>query len=625
METTLESSAPDSPPSRRKRLPKWAVGYLEPFLEPPNPDSPEELRWRMPPWAGVCEAVLFLAFMVFFLAYGLTPYFGGDGMGLVGADEPRYAQIAHEMLVRFDAAHTLKGQLSACVTPYLYGHPWLEKPALYYWRAMFLFQDFGVHDWSARLPSTTFAFVMIGLIYLHMRRFRPGGHLDAALITVACAGIIGFSRGASTDMQMAAPLAIGLLGWYAWYETDSKFWLYDIYFFTGLATLAKGPVAPFLAIIIIAAFAFLRREWSILRRSLWWPGVALYFAMVLPWFIAVQHQNPTFFREFFLEHNLERFTTDRYQHVQPFWYYLVVVVLAMMPWTVIAIRALADGIHTSVCEWQLRHSSNCKPCANRPGDAFPEFLVLWALIPIVFFSFSQSKLPGYILLSIPPLAILTGDYLFRCRRPGLNRWVLLGHAVLCGVMTTFVLLLPWFVTHGAKMPPTHALAAALLAAFGASLLILIVVKGFGVARLRVVTCGVLVVLVLFLYGVGPFFGIPEAGATKRVIHLLDRAYSARPLADRLASLVPADETVAVFRVRRDMEYGLSFYRNREVVNYEDSGVPDGQHLLVVRVAGRNGADLHTAAALDEYLEGRHYEQLFTWPEQGLVVYLVGSR
>jgi 4-amino-4-deoxy-L-arabinose transferase-like glycosyltransferase len=95
-------------------------------------------------------------------------------------------------------------------------------------------------------------------------------------------------------MQMAAPLAIGLLGWYAWYETDSKFWLYDIYFFTGLATLAKGPVAPFLAIVIVAAFAFLRREWSILRRSLWWPGVVLYFAMVLPWFIAVQYQNPTF-------------------------------------------------------------------------------------------------------------------------------------------------------------------------------------------------------------------------------------------------------------------------------------------------------------------------------------------
>jgi 4-amino-4-deoxy-L-arabinose transferase-like glycosyltransferase len=568
---------------------------------------------------------VFLAFTIFFLVYGLTPLMGGDGLGLVGADEPRYAQIAHEMLVRFDSADTLKGRLSACVTPYLYGHPWLEKPALYYWRAMFLFQDFGVHDWSARLPSTTFAFIMIGLIYLHMRRFRPGGHLDAALITVACVGIIGFSRGASTDMQMAAPLAIGLLGWYAWYETGSKFWLYDIYFFTGLATLAKGPVAPFLAALIIAAFALLRREWAIVRRSFWWPGMLLYCAMVLPWFIAVQHQNPTFFREFFLEHNLERFATDRYEHTQPFWYYLVVVVLAMMPWTVVAVRALIDGIQTSVTEWRLRHSRSAAHCASHPGDAFPEFLVLWALIPILFFSFSQSKLPGYILPSIPPLAILTGDYLFRRRQPGLNRWILLGHALLCGIMTVAALLLPWFVAHGAQIPPAHALLAAALAACGATLLILIVTRGFGVARLRLVTCGVLVVLVLFLYGVGPFFGIPEVSATKRVIHLLDRTYSARPLEERLATISPKSQTIAVFRVRRDIEYGLSFYRNREVVNYKQSGVPDEQHLLVARVTGRGGADLHTSAALEEYLEGRDYEEVFSWPEQGLEVYLVGAR
>ena len=339
----------------------------------------------------------------------------------------------------------------------------------------------------------------------------------------------------------------------------------------------------------------------------------------------MQHQNPTFFREFFLEHNLERFATDRFQHVQPPWYYLVVVVLATMPWTVIALRALVDGIQTSVAEWRIRHRSMSKRRPSRPGDAFPEFLVLWALIPIVFFSFSQSKLPGYILPSIPPITILTGDYLFRRRKPGLNRWELLGHAALCGVMTMFALLLPWFVVHGAKMPPMPALTVATLAALGAALLILIVVNGFGVARLRLATTSVLVVLVLFLYGVGPFFGIPEVAATKRVIRVLDHAYSARPLADRLAAFVPADETVAVFRVRRDIEYGLSFYRNREVVNYEESGVPDGQHLLVVRVTGRGGADLHTQAALDEYLEARHYEQLFPWPEQGLVVYMVSSR
>jgi 4-amino-4-deoxy-L-arabinose transferase-like glycosyltransferase len=243
----------------------------------------------------------------------------------------------------------------------------------------------------------------------------------------------------------------------------------------------------------------------------------------------------------------------------------------------------------------------------------------------LFFSFSRSKLPGYILPSIPPIAILTGDYLFRRRKPGLSRWVLISHAVLSGIMTMATLLLPWFVVHGPQMPPVNKVIAAGLAAVGATLLILVVVKGFGVARLRLVTIGVLMVLVLFLYGVGPVFWIPEIDATKHVISLLDRAYSARPLAERLATLAPADETVAVFRVRRDVEYGLSFYRNREVVNYEQSGVPDGQHLLVVRVAGRGGIDLHSEAALEEYLEGRHYEQLFAWPEQGLVVYLVGSR
>ena len=611
---------------------------VETIQEPSAPDSPQGWRMRLPRWGTVCEGAVFLCFTLFFLLYGQTPLTGGDGLGLVGADEPRYAQIAHEMLDRFDSAHTLRGRLSACVTPYLYHKPWLEKPALYYWRAMFVFQDFGVHDWAARLPSATFAFLMVALIYLHMRRFRPGGHLDAALITVACAGIMGFARGASTDMQMAAPLAIGLLGWYAWYETDSKFWLFDIYFFTGVATLAKGPVAPFLALVIVSAFAALRREWSVLRRSFWWPGALLYFAIVLPWFIAVQHQNPDFFQVFFLEHNLERFATNRYEHQQPFWYYLAVVLLAVMPWTVIALRALADGIRTSVCEWRARHSSKCKPCAGQPGDAFPEFLVLWALIPILFFSFSQSKLPGYILPSIPPITILTGDYLFRRRQPGLNRWVLLGHALVCGIMTMVTLLLPWFVAHGRQMPPARALVVALLASSGAALLILVVVKGFGVSRLRLATTGVLMVLVLFVCGVGPFFGIPAIAQTKRVIQLLDRTYSARPLAEKLATQAPAGETVAVccvlrdrvipdkrYSFPRDIEHGLSFYRNRQVVNYTDEGVPDEQHLLVVQVTGHGGVDLHAQDALDEYLEGRHYEQLFSWPERGLVVYMVGGR
>ena len=102
--------------------------------------------WQNASPAVAAEIGVLLAFSVFFLFYGLVPIFGGSVLGLVGADEPRYAQIAREMLARHDY-----------ITPILYGKPWLEKPALYYWRAMFAFKEFGVHDWTARLPSASFA------------------------------------------------------------------------------------------------------------------------------------------------------------------------------------------------------------------------------------------------------------------------------------------------------------------------------------------------------------------------------------------------------------------------------------------------------------------------------------
>jgi hypothetical protein len=155
-------------------------------------------------------------------------------------------------------------------------------------------------------------------------------------------------------------------------------------------------------------------------------------------------------------------------------------------------------------------------------------------------------------------------------------------------------------------------------------LILLVVQRWGVERLRVATCSVMVVLLLFLYGVGPFYGIPGVAASKRTIDLLDRSYSARPLAERSRRLCRRARRLPCSG-RRDMEYGLAFYRNHEVANYEEVGVPPEEHILVVRVAGKGGVDLGSQAALEEYLEGRHYEQLFSWPEQELVVYLVGKR
>ncbi len=95
---------------------------------------------------------------------------------------------------------------------------------------------------------------------------------------------------------------------------------------------------------------------------------------------------------------------------------------------------------------------------SRAGDAFPEFLVLWALFPIVFFTFSKSKLPGYILPSIPPITILTGDYLNRIRRIGLPNWLLWSHASACALVTFVIVLAPQHMMYGTLVPPAGWLA-----------------------------------------------------------------------------------------------------------------------------------------------------------------------
>ncbi|MGA7288872.1 MAG: glycosyltransferase family 39 protein, partial [Terriglobales bacterium] len=231
------------------------------------------------------DLLLLVAFCGFLFFYGLGAF------GLVGADEPRYAQVAREMLERSD-----------WVTPTLFGKPWLEKPPLYYWETMVAFRAFGVNDRAARLPGAFDAALLVAAIYFFLRRFRPGSEMDGALIAASCVGMVGFAHAAATDMPLAACFSIALLGWYAWYESGRRAYLSAFYIFVALGTLAKGPVAPALAAVIIFLFVGLRRDWRAVVRTLWSPGILLYLVVALPWYVAVQLRNPEFFRVFILEH-----------------------------------------------------------------------------------------------------------------------------------------------------------------------------------------------------------------------------------------------------------------------------------------------------------------------------------
>src|SRR5215813_9917318 len=167
------------------------------------------------------DVLLLAGFCAFLFFYGIGQF------GLIGADEPRYSQVAREMLDRGD-----------WVTPVLGGRAWLEKPPLYYWQAMLAYSVFGVSDVAARIPSAVDATLLVVAVYLFFRRFRRGVEVDAALITASCVGVIGYARAASMDMPLASTFSIGMLAWWTWKERGKNVYLALFYLFLALAMLA---------------------------------------------------------------------------------------------------------------------------------------------------------------------------------------------------------------------------------------------------------------------------------------------------------------------------------------------------------------------------------------------------
>jgi 4-amino-4-deoxy-L-arabinose transferase-like glycosyltransferase len=501
--------------------------------------------------------------IVLVVVCGFLFFYGLGAFGLVGADEPRYAQVAREMFERKD-----------WVTPTLGHQPWLEKPVLLYWEEMVAFRIFGVSDWAARVPSAFSAMLMIGAIYVFLRRFRPGSELDGALMTASCAAVVGFARAAATDMPLAANLSIALLAWYAWYESRERRWLLTAYAFLGLATLAKGPVAAGLFTVILLAFAAVRpkKDWRRMAQAFWWPGIVVYCAVTLPWFVAVQLRNPEFFRIFILEHNLARFGTNLYRHQQPFWYFLLVALIGLLPWTVFAIAAVTE----SARGWKAEGHG-----IFEGEDGLDVFLLLWLAIPIFFFSFSQSKLPGYILPALPAAPLLVASWVRRRTSSGhtgdrdyaSNKVTVILHAIVAGVMVMPCLLISRIVLVHRLPWGMGTLAAgifSLLVVFG----IVVALSGrFGLRLLHFST------LVPVLIAVGALIRLGGAA--------INEQDSARPVAMALtkseaALAAPSRLPVAVFQVPRQTEYGLNFYRNQIISSYDRGEIPAASHLLVTK-------------------------------------------
>jgi 4-amino-4-deoxy-L-arabinose transferase-like glycosyltransferase len=530
------------------------------------------------------DALLLAGFCAFLFFYGLAQF------GLIGADEPRYAQVAREMLERHD-----------WVTPVLGGRPWLEKPPLYYWQAMVAYSIFGVSDWAARLPSALDATFLVLAVYFFLRRFQCGLELDGALIVAASAGIVGYARAASMDMALAATFTIAMLAWWAWRESEKKTYLAIFYAALGLGMLAKGPVAPFLSAAIILLYAAAVRDGRVAVTTLWLPGIILFFAIALPWYFVVQLRNPEFFREFILQHNLERFSKNLYHHTEPFWYYVPVLALALIPWTVFVIAALIEPVRA----WWANRSSGSGSGVN-VDYRFGIFVSCWLFVPVIFFSISQSKLPGYILPAISAGGLLMANYL-RQNLPqseGTPLSVALAvlHALIAAAPIVPALLIAYILTQHRFPGGRPMLVALTVASILCVSIALTLMRRAGLRMLRFIT---LIPLVLTMGAVLKLGSVA-----------LDQKLSARPLAREIASLETQKLPLAIYHIPRELEYGLTFYRNQLTLNYDWGSVPQEEHLLV--------APENSQIEVAKLVAGRRVSYLGNFPAQHVDYYWIAA-
>ena len=503
-------------------------------------NSYRKISFRESSWAVLILLTLYVCYFSHLGAFGL-----------IGPDEPRYAWIARDMAESGD-----------WVTPRLYEKPWFEKPVLYYWAAAVCFKLFGVNEASARLPSAVSA--LLATLALAWLALRMGGWSAARwvlLLLPSTVGMIGFSHAVSTDMPFSAMLSIAMVcaavalnlvprnsseknpreklsadetseDVLAYRQTPKTSYLSLALFgfFLGLAVLAKGPVALILGGVAVFLWAALTKRWREVLRLFHPVAIGTFLLTSLPWYVLCALRNPDFFRIFIIEHNFKRYLTPEFQHIQPIWYYLPISILALLPW----IFWLA---------WFAKREN------RRDEGGYPRtavlFLAAWGVFPILFFSLSKSKLPGYILPAVLPLGFLISLAVTRALKSehALGRYVL-------GLIGVLLFASPSWIIFSKAHVRGPLVSLSIMVALAGGLIVI------GAALLRQTRAGLIcsVVLVLVL------LNLVYVSLGK-----LDAQLSARSCATQIG--VEHIANMYSFKLQRSWQYQLNFYLHREIVEW----------------------------------------------------------
>ncbi|MCP5247611.1 MAG: glycosyltransferase family 39 protein [Candidatus Accumulibacter sp.] len=323
--------------------------------------------------------VLFLCLAWLTLLAGIRP--------LMLPDEGRYVGVAWGMLSSGD-----------WLVPTLDGLPFFHKPPLFYWLTGLALQVFGSNDWAARLASVIGAALATGALYLFVSR-----HGDKRLAGVSAVVLVSqpmFFAGAqyaNLDMLVAGMISATIVcGASAILRLDRglpyRTVLAAAYVFAALGVLAKGLIGFVLPGAVLLAWLLLGKRYRLIPALLSLPMLLLFVAVAAPWFLWMQKSYSGFWDYFFVYHHFQRFAHSGFSNARPFWFYLPVVLLGALPWS----------------PWIVRLGAP-KFLVDPPRCEMRSLMIVWLLAILVFFSWPNSKLIGYIFPALPPLAYLLAD------------------------------------------------------------------------------------------------------------------------------------------------------------------------------------------------------------------------
>ena len=347
-----------------------------------------------------------VAACLFFVGLGRLP--------LLEPDEGRNAEVAREMLSTGD-----------WITPHFNSLAYMDKPAVYFWMVATSFRLGGISELTARLPSALMALGTMVLTWFMARiMFGDTAGLRAGIIWATMPLVIVFSRIVIFDMTLTFLVTLAMAAF--WLDSLSGFkrpWLCVLMFAAcGAATITKGPVGFLLPLLSVLAYQAMGGRFRELERLRWGLGVVVFLAATLPWFIAVSIRNPDFPSYALWQESLQRFATGHARRGGSIFYYLIVFLGGLLPWSLFLVFAGWNKVR----RWkELRYDIN-KPVL---------YSLAWAVVIFVFFTISQSKLPAYFLPATVPLSILMArawgemDAEVSERRPD---WLTAGFAALIG-------------------------------------------------------------------------------------------------------------------------------------------------------------------------------------------------